>query len=109
MCDTTTVPSSIGEGTTIMINPQNKNNKNNTDETVQEIEINETYDISNFEEGYPMVFDMDDEEILNHDHASDQEEEEPLYNNEIHKANDMPIRQTKQPALLTFDFNSKDR
>jgi hypothetical protein len=57
--------------------------------------INETYDVSNF----------------NHDHASDQEEEEedPLGNNDTPQANDSPIRQIKQPALLTFDFNSQYR
>jgi hypothetical protein len=105
--DTTTVPSSLEEGTTMIINPQNKINKINkinTDEIVQE-----RNDVSDFEEGYPIVFVMDEDEIPNHDQASYQEEDESLDKNDTPDANVRPIRQTKQYELLTFDFNSKHR
>ena len=100
--DATNAPSSLEEGNNMITTPQNKNE---TDETVQV--TNEVYD---FEEGYHhLPFDSDEDDIPNHDQASDQEEEEPLNNDDLPQANGRPVRRTKQPSLLTFDFNSQDR
>ena len=100
--DATNAPSSLEEGNNMITTPQNKNE---TDETVQV--TNEVYD---FEEGYHhLPFDSDEEDTPNHDQASDQEEEEPLNNDDLPQANGRPVRRTKQPSLLTFDFNSQDR
>jgi hypothetical protein len=65
--------------------------------------------MSDLEEGYPMTFDLDEDEVPNHEHASDQEEEESIDDTDIPQTEARPTRTTGSCAMLTFDFNYQDR
>jgi hypothetical protein len=57
--------------------------------------------------GRPMIFDVDEDKVPTHDHASDQEEEESIDNTNIPHSDARPTRTTRKYALLNFDFNSQ--
>jgi hypothetical protein len=56
-----------------------------------------------------MIFDIDDDEVPDRDHVSDQEEEEPIDNNAIPQTYTSPTRTTIEPGILAFGFSSQDR